>query len=339
MVAKKRIKIWKSPWHLANDYSLITALEEVADFGLLINYTRRWDNRLRSLPKNTEWVTHFSKGYDLAILNIDQQCTNENLNKAVLPVHMREAIRQIDPSCPVIWINHGTPVYPENFDDGNSSNNYISRRLRDDIKNIVGDDTMVVNSQQAVDDWGWGIPIIHGMDKSIYKPLMKEPRISTFISYAGIGDKYYNRSYLVAVMDCLWQRNGIRLNWINAPNHYQSKNFEDYIEFIGKSAVYFNPTFGSPMPRSRTEAMLCGCCIVTTPQHDADKFIKSGVNGFIVPHNNPELTANLLAKLVTSDFKVALKLGAEGRKTAINIFNVERYRNDWISLIKNICKK
>lgn len=328
----KKLKVWKTCWHVSHDFDLITALKGVADFSLLINYTRRWDEKNRSIPENTEWVQHFEKGkYDLAILNIDQQCNLPNLNKGILTKHMREAVGN---DCPVIYINHGTPVYPEVYEDGNSKNGYVSERLKKEIKEIVKDDTMVVNSHQAVKDWGWGHCIIHGLGEE-WQLGTKEPRVCTYISKAGIGDKYYNRTYLVEVMEELRDTYGIFLQWINTPQCFNAKNIKEYREFLAKSLVYFNPTFASPMPRSRTEAMLSGCCIVTTPQHGADKCIKDGENGFLVPHNNVALTAKLISTLLT-EYQQAKKVGEKGRKTALKLFNYKRYKADWVKLLKEI---
>lgn len=337
----KRLRIFKSPWHTAHDHDIIETLAPFADFDLLINYTRRWDEKNRPLPENTRFVTKFEPGlYDFAILNIDQQCSNPNLNKSVLVKHMKQAIREAEPSLPVVFINHGTPVYPELYPDGTSENGFISETLREEIMNIVGDCPMIVNSRQAVDDWtteGRPEPVCihHGMDSSqwIDNPD-KEPRSMTYVSQAGIGDKYYNRSFLIAVMDYLREKHGILHQWVNAPGCYSANGIKDYKEFLGKSLIYFNPTFASPMPRSRTEAMLSGACVITTPQHDADTFIENGVNGYIVPHDDVEYAGELIAMLI-KDYKVAKHIGQQGKKTAEEIFNRDRYRKDWLDFINN----
>lgn len=334
---KKKIKIFGTPWHLAHNNDLMLALADVADFYLLINYTRRWDNGVRQLPANAQWVTHFEKGkYDLAILHLDQQCSNPNLNKTKLTAHMKQTIKEIEPELPVVFINHGTPVYPELYADGTKNTEYVSEQLKKEIMDIVGDDYMIVNSHQSVKEWGKGKCILHGMgaDEWIYTPE-KEPRVATFISIAGIGDKYYNRQYLLEIIDYLKDKHGINLQWINTPGCFNAKDIKDYKEFMGKTLIYFNPTFASPMPRSRTEAMFSGCCIVTTPQHGADEFIKDGVNGFLVPHNNVEYTGELIARLL-KDYNLAKAIGAKGRETALEVFSRERYAKDWIEFLKEI---
>lgn len=337
----KKIRIWKSPWHLAHDYDLMMALKDVADFDLLVNYTRRWDERIRPFPPNANWVIDFEKDkYDLAILNIDQQCSNFDLNKANLTVQMKKTIKEIDPKVPIIFINHGTPVYPELFADATPKTNYVSEQLKKEIMDIVGDDYMVVNSAQASKDWGKGFPIIHGMDIDEWKfSEEREPRVATFISIAGIGDKYYNRSYLAAVMELLNDKYAIKLQWINTPNSFTAKNIDDYKEFLSRTLVYFNPTYASPMPRSRTEAMLSGCCVVTTETHGAKEFIEEGFNGFFVPHNNPEYASKLIASLIKDNYELAKEIGLRGRETAKRLFSRERYSQDWQNLIDMVLKK
>jgi len=334
----KKLRILKSPWHIAHDADLINALKPVANFDLLINFTLRWDEKIRKLPKNAKWVTHFEPGkYDLAILNIDQQCSNQDLNKSLLTQEMKAVIKEKEPKLPIIFINHGTPVYPERYPDGNAGNNFLSKQLRYEIMHIVGDDKMVVNSKQAASDWGTPYWIHHGMKaKEWVCDKTKEPRACTFISQAGIGDRYYNRSFLIGVMEELYIRYGIKLQWINTPGCFNARNIQEYKEFLGRSLVYFNPTYASPMPRSRTEAMLSGCCIVTTKTHDAEDFIVDGYNGFLISEKDVGGTAALIATLLKSKFKLAQKVGMNGRKTALQIFNRQRYREDWIKLLETL---
>jgi len=163
----KKYKVFGTPWHIAHNWDLCNALKEDADFFFLNNYTRRWDEGIRPIPDNVSFVDYFEKGkYDFAILHVDQQCSNFGLNKAQLIQHMKKTIKEIEPSLPIIFINHGTPVYPEMYEDGNRNTNYVSKKLRKEILDIVGDDYMVVNSMQAKKDWGRGYPIIHGMNPS-----------------------------------------------------------------------------------------------------------------------------------------------------------------------------
>ena len=307
----------------------------------LIQYARQWGPQARPLPDHVKWVTSYEPGkYDLAILHVDQQCLSPKLSlgKAGVFKQLREQIKDI----PIIVINHGTPTFPEAFNQmaeqagAKPTNEAGIEWAKTEMKKLLeGTQEMVCNSRQAQKEWGFGQAIIHGLDPDEWWNLRKEPRVVTFISPAGIGEKYYGRRLFLDTVEVLTEKYGIDLIWIGHDKVCQS--WDDYREFIGHSLVYFNPTFGSPMPRSRTEAMMSGSCIVTTPYHDADKFIKHGVNGFIVP-DNPQDCAKQIADLIF-DYKKAVKVGEAGRQTAIEIFNAKRYREDWIKLVERVLNR
>jgi hypothetical protein len=322
------IKIFSVPWHVSHQYELLKL--PGIEWTYLINHTREWAEEARPMPNNLKWVTHYEKGkYDLAIIHIDQQCIIPTLGKSQLYRDLRIAVKDI----PIIIVNHGTPCYPERvtWDD-----------CKNRMKQLVGDVPMVVNSYQAAKDWGWGQPIIHGLDPDEWWDLPKEPRATTFISQAGIGTKYYGRNLLAEVKNELSSKYGMRHIWIGDMREYtphfgpKKEVFDNYRDFLGRSLVYFNPTFGSPMPRTRTEAMLSGCCIVTTKEHDAENFIEDGVNGFITKHN-PEIAAKIIVDAIR-DYKNTVEIGKRGRETAIKLFNKERYQKEWLDLINKTLK-
>jgi hypothetical protein len=336
----EKIKVFGLPWHVAHQYEL---LKLPFEWSYLIQHTRKWSEQFRPLSKDLKWVTCYEPGkYDLAVLHVDQQCLIPNLGKSILFKEVKEQIKDI----PIIVINHGTPVYPEVFiqmaeEDGYSptekgAEDWARRKMKELLN---GTDIMVVNSHQAKESWGWGETIIHGLDPEEWWDLRKEPRSITVISPAGIGNKYYGRLLLNEVRNILKEKYGMLHVWIGDEQGGMefAPSWSEYRTYLGKSLVYFNPTFGSPMPRSRTEAMMSGCCIVTTRHHDADNFIKDGVNGFIV-NDNPEECAEKIASLVF-DYKTAVKIGQEGKKTAIELFNGQRFRQDWINLVEKLLNK
>ena len=291
------------------------------------------------MPKHLNWVTHYEKGkYDLAILHVDQQCLLSDLGKSVLFKEVRKQITDI----PIIVVNHGTPTYPERFNQcakeagmGESEQAGIEWARKEMKKLLEGIDAMVVNSYQAAEEWGWGIPIIHGLDPDEWWDSPKEPRIVTFISPGGMGNKYYGRLLFGETRNILREKYGMELVWIGEEK--QCKNWDDYRDFLGRSLIYFNPTFGSPMPRTRTESLMSGCCVVTTKYHDADKFIKDGVNGFLIK-NNPEDAAKRLAWCM-EHYKECIEIGKRGRKTAIEKFHISRFKNEWMELINKVLTK
>lgn len=91
------------------------------------------------------------------------------------------------------------------------------------------------------------------------------------------------------------------------------------------------------MPRARAEAMLSGCCVLTTPHQDADMFIESGENGIIVPRN-PKFVADLIESLIY-DYKKAVKIGQKGKETALKEFTLDKFHKEWGKVIKQVTGK
>ena len=287
---EKKLKIINVPWHIAHQYELYKLPN--TEWYHVINSVRKWHERgksFRPVPDNLHQVPFFEEGkYDLALLHIDQQCIDESFGKSRLYKEFNEAIKGI----PKIVLNHATPYYPEKY-----SESFVKMKM----KMLIGDNHMICNSHRAQEMWGdMGATtrtIIHGLDPTEWWDLPKEPRSITMLSPAGL-DRYYNRRLLIAVKERLKQRGlshyQITVDWV-------ARDFDDYRDYVGRSLIYFNPTLESPMPRSRTEAMLSGCCVLTLPNHGAEKFIEQGVNGFIVP-DNPNHIADLIEELINNNY-------------------------------------
>lgn len=270
--------------------------------------------------KMFDWVVDYRAGkYDLAILHLDQQCIEDGIlaaGKGSVYRNMNEVIKDI----PKIVIMHGTPYAPESFPNSQD----IVRKVNE----LVGDNYFICNSQRALEQWGrTNDPksrcIIHGLDPKEWWDLPKEPRVVTMISPGGM-PAYYDRTFLEYIREGLADRD---IHHCHITVDFDAKNWDQYRNFLGRSLIYINPTRESPMPRSRTEAMLSGCCVLTTPNQDADKYIKDGENGFIIPRN-PQYVVELVSKLL-NNYDEAIKIGQAGKQTAIKDFSVERYQQEW----------
>jgi glycosyltransferase involved in cell wall biosynthesis len=220
---------------------------------------------------------------------------------------------------------HGTPYYPEVFPN--------QQDMIDKINELMGDNYILVNSHRALDQWGWSNrhgakALIHGMDPNEWWDLPKEPRVVTMISPGGF-PAYYDRSFLDYVREGLSE---IDIAHCHITVDWEAKDWTDYRNFLGRSLIYFNPTRESPMPRSRTEAMLSGCCVITTPTQDADTFIRDGENGFIVPRN-PAYVVKLIQRLIENPTE-AIQIGQRGKETAKELFNWDRYNADWYDFVR-----
>lgn len=353
------IKVFNYPWHIAHQYSLMQLPDTQWDW--LVQHRRQYSSFPRG-PFFEEmggtWVPHYEEGkYDVALLHLDQQCFEDTIwerGKGSLYREVNSVVKDI----PKIVIMHGTPFYPEMFTSDVTEDNYkelgltkhsigMSSELIKKFKEAVEDiDVVVFNSRQAQKQWGfyvegsdvtkpqfvrttkagkkqYALTIWHGLDSDEWWNLPKEPRVVTMISPAGL-DRYYDRTLLRGVKELLAEK-GIEHCHITVDASF--KSWDEYRNFLGRSLVYFNPTHESPMPRSRTEAMLSGCAIVTRPGQDVEEFIEDGKNGVIVPRN-PQFIAEVIEALIL-DYKKAVELGNNARKTAKEVFSVEEYHRNW----------
>lgn len=313
-MAEEKLRIFDVPWHMGHQYEMLKF--PFAHFSWLQQYRRCYSDDARGpIEHMFDWAQHYEPGkYDVAILHLDQQCIEPGIlaaGKGSVYRHMNEVIKDI----PKIVLMHGTPFYPEMFP---SPAEIVTK-----VKDLVGDNYFVVNSHRAAQQWGWGKVIIHGMDPAEWYDLPKEPRAVTMISPGGL-PAYYDRTFLDMIREALHERD---IEHCHITVDFEARDFNEYRDFLGRSLVYINPTRESPMPRARTEAMLSGCCVLTTPHQDADTFIEDGYNGFIIPRD-PVYVAELVERLLMNP-KLAIEVGQRGKETAKDIFSVDRYQNDW----------
>lgn len=288
----------------------------------------------RPFPEKCREVPYFEKGkYDLAILHVDQQSiydleAGDRITKGLLYQEVREIIGN---DCPIVTINHMTPFHDKYESD------YVVER----IKEMTAGTTVVVNSYESARQWGFGRPIIHGMNLDEWWDLPKEARAVTVLSQGGM-EKAYRRIFLIAVKKILAER-GVPFVWVGVDTHF--KSFDAYRDYLGRSLVFFMPTWQSPRPRARTEAMLSGCCVVSTPYQDAATYIEDGVNGFLTSSgeitdprimDNPEKVADLITELVLEKPDEAVRIGRKGKETAQKLFNLANFEKQWVDMLKEI---
>lgn len=338
-----RYKVMDHPWHLGHSFELLKNPE--IEWHYLLNTYRKWEWTIRGTDFPGIWEPYYESGkYDVAILHLDQSCIDPRLGKSRLFREINRAITDI----PKIVIMHGTPMY-EGYSEAFVLNGGEIKRPNSDkyenwqgIKELVGDMPMIVNSYRAKERWGWGEVIIHGLDPNEWWDLPKEPRVVTVISPAGMSDEYYGRKYLETVREILSHDYGIKHQWVLIDyipeqdcRRYHRNAFDAYRNFIGRSLIYFDPTGDSPMPRARTEAMMSGACLVTVANHDVERFIRSGENGFVVPRD-AYATAKVIAEMIYQYPKETAAIGQRGRETAKELFHIDRFNKDWISFIDKV---
>lgn len=345
----EKIKIFTALNHMGNEYELLKMTKKYpVKFYYLENNVRKW-SKLASRPEPTtwlsedefEWVTHYEKGkYDFAILRNDQQHVDPLIGKGQLFRALNEVIQDI----PKIVVNHGTPMWDEMFTEeyvkfGGIVETSRGPRRIDGMKDLVKDAlVMLVNSYESVDRWE-GVheniyPTIHGLDKNEWYDLPKEPRVVLPVSPGGL-DKYYNRELLSAIKTEVKEKTGLTVIHPNVNLSFEADNWTQYRDFIGSSLITIFPFKDSPMPRSRTEAMLSGCLVLSSKYHGASDFIEHGVNGFIVP-DNPLSYAEAIHYLINNCYKEAVEIGQAGKKTAEKMFSIDRYHADMFYIFNEV---
>jgi hypothetical protein len=335
---KTKIKIFDYAWHLPHQYDMLYALREDCAFYYCLNTKRQWDTSIRTVPHNLNFVTHYEPGkYDLAILHMDQQTIIDGHIKNLTYQQFNSVITDI----PIVVLNHGTPVYPERFKEMGLD---VSESESEDkcvalIKSLVGDHVMVVNSHTAASEkeWGFGFPVIHGINPADWRDLPKEPRVFTALSPFGF-DTYYNRSCMTAVSKILSDEYGYVLGHAKV-NVDTGGSPDDYKNYLGRSLVYLDTSIRTPMNRARTEAFLSGCCVVQVEgAHDLERWARHGENMILVP-NKPGEIAAIIADMLENRYEEAVAIGKKGKQMAIEQFSPERYRHDWLTLLENLLQK
>lgn len=339
---KDRLKIFGVLNHLGNQHELLKMAKKYpVKFCYLENNVRKWSNLSPRPEPSTiyskdefEWVQYYEPGkYDVAMLHVDQQHVNPHIGKGFLYKQMNEVIQDI----PKIVINHGTPMYAEMYDEDMVINGGVALTSKGEqpvigMKELIGDNFMIVNSYDAVKRWGWGYPVIHGMEPDEWWDLPKEPRVTVMISPGGL-DKYYNRQLLTYIKGQVKEKTGFDVQHVTV--NYKCHDWDDYRDFLGRSLIYINPTLDSPMPRSRTEAMLSGCLVLTSRYHGAEEFIEHGKDGFIMP-DNPISYAETIEQLINNHYKEAVVMGQRGKVKAQRLFHIDRFLKDMYQVIEAV---
>jgi len=322
-------------WHTPHYYDLITALKDHVQFDIIINSNREWKGRPVPVPEQTRFVPNYDpdKGYDFAIVSVDQQIVKPELGKSMVVHDLLKVFNDL----PVIVINHGSPIWPEEYQRAGQAPESAKKIIIAAMKRLVGNRPMVVNSHKAAEDWGWGTPIIHGMDATMWKPeKQKEINVVTALSPAGC-DVYYNRMYMTEISNSLAKRYGYKMEWARITKGCKFKDWEEYAEWLGKALIYLDTSVETPMNRARTEAMLSGCAVVQVEgAHDIDRFFESRKNIYLIPNNKPDEAADFIADLIENHYDEAVKLGKRARDNAMNNFNYDIYGKAWIDLLKKV---
>ena len=107
-------------------------------------------------------------------------------------------------------------------------------------------------------------------------------------------------------------------------------------EFVSRYRFFLNPIRYTSLGLAVIEAMMIGVPVVGFATTEMVTVFKNGVNGFI--HTDKfELIKEM--KGLLNDPALARQIGAEGKKTALERFNITRFVSDWEVLLNRVIGK
>ena len=343
-----RLRILTYPWHIPHQYELYKLGYH---FTLIVDagswHTTGWNFDLRPIPPNIEFKSIRDinvRDYDLAILHFDenvlspQNCYSQvDLDWGKTFKYFREKI-----DLPKIAICHGTHQFY-----GQCNLNYKGSNLLEIIEpeclklvDYLDSILVITNSYQAQSEWQFknSKVVWHGFDPDEFPLTTYAKGILSPYGQAVISRPHYRGYHIYHDVikrlppDSQPSTLSVKIpdNYTSA-NHYAQLKFQNYVNNIRKYSIYFNPTVRSPMPRSRGEAMMCGLVTVSLKNHDVDKFVENGVNGFYA--DTAKELAEILCYLMEHPEETR-NIGLKSRELAIKTFHIDRFLNDWKTIIE-----
>ncbi len=340
-IQHRPLRILTYRWHVPHQYELYKLNAEftlVGDLGE--SSCSWWDLGQRPLPSNAcfaNWREIDPSQFDLAILHFDENVLHASVDARSIGADWGKTFRflQRNLKIPRIAVCHGTPPLDENT--------RVVTAARQALVDFLGETNVVVNSYQAMSEWGFchSQVIWQGFDPEEFLCRSQSTgfplRILTLPGGAYAERPAYRGADLLGqvvprVSAPLESLCVAEPNLMLSGNTYARAKFAHYIAALHKFDIYFNPTLHSPMPRSRGEAMLCGLTTVSADSHDVECFVDNGVNGYFSA--TAKELADQLNFLLTNPAH-ARKIGLAGRETAKRLFHIERYLADWRQLIRH----
>jgi glycosyltransferase involved in cell wall biosynthesis len=345
-----RVKVLTYRWHVPHQYELYKLGH---DFALVrelgTSMSNAWNLQQRPLPDNARFISKDGlreNDFDLAILHFDENVLSwENTNN-VLGEEWGASFRWLMENIrlPKVAICHGTPQFYGQYNPSYDKPDLMQviEPARRKLVDYLGDTLVICNSHQAQREWGFrnSRVIWHGFDPTEFPPATYERGILSPLGPLVTSRPHYRGYFLYQQVFADFPAQ-FRPSTLTVPepsplyqgNQFAIWKYRNYVDEIRRYSVYFNPTLRSPMPRARSEPMMCGVLTVSARNHDVDMFIKNGVNGFYADEAG-ELREQLL--FLSRDPAAAKKIGAEGRRTALDIFNIDRYLAEWRSVIRSL---
>lgn len=346
----RRLRVLTYRWHVPHQYELyklphdFTLATHIGENGMI----NAWSYDQRPFRPNVRMMParHIDpRDYDLAILHFDENLLSPNLCNNVIPSSWGEAFDWLlETSLPKVAICHGTPQFRgqyaldarqmATFDVHEDERLRLVRHLADANVKVV------CNSWQALAEWEFqdSRVIWHGFDPQEFPAGTQERDI------LALGQDRHRPHYrgawehaeIEALLDPAIKIEtaahvGAAIDPRNT-NAFAVRHFRSYVDRIRQFTAYLNTTLRSPMPRSRGEAMITGVIPVCLANHDVQRFIEPGKDGFY--SDDPSELADWLNHLFKRPAE-ARKIGGAARRKAMDVFNHDRYLSSWTQLIED----
>ncbi|WP_233025373.1 glycosyltransferase [Rhodopseudomonas boonkerdii] len=349
--AHRPLRVLTYRWHVPHQYELYKLPHEFTLATRLGNgMVDAWQFDQRPLRPNVRLrpaETIDPRDYDVAILHFDENVLAPHLTNGVVSSVWGEPFRWLLglPDIPKIAICHGTVQFVGQYgaDPGRKTEFIIhdDERLRLVAMLAAAGVRVVCNSHQAAGEWQFqnSEVIWHGFDPQEFPQgnltrnvLALEPDIHR---------PHYRGAWEHRLVEDLLDP-GIRIETARHPgaplemrgtNAFAVRNFRSYVDRIRSFTCYLNTTLRSPMPRSRGEAMMTGVIPVCLRNHDVDRFIEPGVDGFYA--DSPEELADFINYLFR-DRAASTAMAAAARLKAMDVFNHDRYLASWTRTLRDV---
>ena len=251
----KRLRVYGVPWHTGHNHALCQ-MGCISKYSFQINPWRSWNYTNRPWPSCAELVGSFDPSHhDVAILHVDHNVVSDT-RKCDLLYSLVETLDLHN--FPRVFINHtvphGVPEEAALFD--------------------FGWWPMVCNSRQAKREWeACGVrnvvAITHAYPSNMFFCGRHRPFSASVLTYdSGSSDQMYNPDLTQFVLGRL-EAEGVPVYRLGQT--MPLRDFEEYQSVLQRHLLFLHTGSGCPMPRTRTEAIMCGALCVSVRGHDFDE--------------------------------------------------------------------
>ena len=107
---------------------------------------------------------------------------------------------------------------------------------------------------------------------------------------------------------------------------------------LDRAEVVLVPSRAEPFGNAAVEGQLAGRPVIASAVQGLREIITHGENGLLVPPDDAPALAGAVTSLL-EDRELALRLGSEGRASALRRFSPERYQSDIVSAVAAITRR